>query len=115
MRHFPIRQGMKVRLSGPLPPVLIRPTDSFVDGYPAQLIFEIFGIGGVTRESGVSQVFREKLVCRWKRRKCQCQDQCPRMICPDLSLANQEIAPNKLNCHLLKIILDFSSSRNRNS
>src|SRR6218665_2944774 len=56
------------------------------------------GIGGGSRETGVSQVCREKwCVAIKKGRKTQCQDQCLCMICPNLSLANQTMVPNKLN------------------
>src|SRR6218665_2264128 len=73
-----------------------------------------------------SAVCHWKLVCqrcitkKWcvairKSRKTQCQDQCQYMICPNLSRPNQALVPSKLNRHLLNIVIDISSSRNRTS
>jgi len=48
------------------------------------------GIGGVSRETGVSQACRERMMCRDKEeKKNQCQDQCQCMICPNLYIASQ--------------------------
>jgi len=41
--------------------------------------------------------------CDKEEKKNQCQDQCMvLLVCRNLSLANQTMVPNKLNCHLLK-------------
>jgi len=66
------------------------------------------GIGGLSRETGVSQVCHEKMVCRDKEtKKSQCQDQCQCTKCRNQSIVNQTMVPNKLNRHLLKVVLDF--------